>query len=81
VAVLWPVFLDDRYRYNAIYELVKRCHSVLTNLLKTRDNYLLLLMTVKMENKVESRLLLNVIIKKCAAVHQLLFEDKTLLVN
>jgi hypothetical protein len=34
-----------------------------------------------MENKVERRLLLNIVIRKCAAIDQLLFEDKTLLVN
>jgi hypothetical protein len=34
-----------------------------------------------MKNKAKSGLLVNVIIRKCAAVYQLLFEHKTLLVN
>jgi hypothetical protein len=51
------------------------------NLWKTGDDYLSSLTTTKMENKVKSRLLLKVIIRKCTAVHQQLFEDEMLLVN
>jgi hypothetical protein len=34
-----------------------------------------------MKDKVESGLLVNIIIRKCAAIDQLLFEHKMLLVN
>jgi hypothetical protein len=34
-----------------------------------------------MKDKVESGLLVNIIIRKCAAIDQLLFEHMTLLVN
>jgi hypothetical protein len=49
--------------------------------LKTGDDYPSSLISAKMENKVMSGLLVNVIIRKCAAIDQLLFEHETLLVN
>jgi hypothetical protein len=53
----------------------------LTDLWKTGDDHLSSLAIAQMGNKVEHRLLLNIVIRKCETVDELLFEDKMLLVN